>query len=140
MPVPAVEHVGDVAVLIGGEVTGGRFALVEIVEARGKAAPRHRHHWEDEALYVLAGALRVCVGGVWADVPAGAAVVLPRGVEHAVAAATATARVLAVVAPAGFEGLYRDVAGAAPGLERLVALAARYGCEITGPPPGPAAT
>ena len=130
-------------VLLAGAETGGRLAVVETVEARGAALPLHRHHWEDEVLYVVAGELAVRLGGAWRRVPAGAAVLLPRGVEHAVAAATPEARVLTILTPAGFEGFHREwgtmTAGVATDLERLVALAARYGCEITGPPPTPPA-
>jgi hypothetical protein len=63
---------------------------------------------------------------------------LPRGVEHAHVVATELARMLVFVVPAGLEGFYREVGalGASPpDVERLVAMAARYGCEITGPTP-----
>lgn len=127
--------------LVGGEETGGRFAIVETIAVRGAEPPHHLHRREDETPYVLEGALRVCIAGAWADVPAGAAVCLPRGVEHAVTVVTGRARVLAILAPAGFEGFYRELEAAAPAgapgpdIERLVATAARYGCEITAPPP-----
>ena len=134
----SAERGQGVAVLIGGEATGGRFALVETVEVRGAAAPRHCHHWEDETLYVLDGELAVWLGDTWHRLPAGAALLLPRGVEHAVAVVGAAARVLTVLTPAGFEGFYRELADATPDLDRLVATAARYGCEITGPPSVPA--
>ena len=125
-----------VRILVDGAATAGRFALLELVVALGEAPPRHRHHWEDETFYVLAGALRVWVGERWADAPAGAAVFLPRGVEHAFVATTPVARVLVALTPAGFEGCYRELDDTpAPSLERLVATAARYGCEITGRPP-----
>ncbi len=124
-------------ILIGGAETGGRLAVAEEVIGRGAELPRHCHHWEDEALYVLEGELAVCLGGEWRWVPAGGAILLPRGVEHAVAVVGEEARVLTVLTPAGFEGFYRELAGAAPDLDRLVATAARYGCEITGPPPAP---
>ena len=127
------------AVLVGGAETGGRLAIVALTLARGAEPPRHRHHWEDEALYVLEGALAVCLGDAWHHVPAGAALLLPRGVEHGVAVVGARARALSVLTPAGFEGFYRDMDGVEPDLERLVTIAARYGCEITGPPPGPPA-
>ena len=128
----APDRGGHAAVLVAGEETGGRCALVM---ARGAEPPCHRHHWEGETPCVLAGALRVRVGDAWVKALAGAAVFLPRGGEHGLVVTTREARVLAALTPAGFEGFYREVAGAAPGLERLVALAARYGCEITGPPP-----
>jgi quercetin dioxygenase-like cupin family protein len=127
-----------VAVLVGGEETGGRFALVETLEERGAGLPLHLHHWEDEALYVLEGSLDVWVAGGWVGVPAGVAVFLARGVEHALVSATGRARVISLYVPAGFEGFHREMDSADPAsraVERMVATAARYGCEITGPAP-----
>lgn len=45
-------------------------------------APLHVHHDDDEAWYVLDGRLRVRVGDVEHDVPAGAAVIGPHGLPH----------------------------------------------------------
>ncbi len=130
---------GRVSVLIAGEETGGRFALLETVEARGEEPPRHLHHWEDEALYVLDGELAVCLGEEWHRVPAGAAILLPRGMEHGFAVVGAAARLLSVLAPAGFERFYAELAVPDPAdrshVERVITVAARYGVEITGPPP-----
>jgi quercetin dioxygenase-like cupin family protein len=131
-------HERRAAVLIAGEETGGKLALVETLEVRGAKQPRHLHHGEDETLYVLEGALSVWVGGGWVEAPAGTAVFLPRGVEHASVVATRVARVLTLLAPAGFEGFYREMDTAGeypPDVEHLVVTAARYGCEITGPTP-----
>jgi quercetin dioxygenase-like cupin family protein len=122
------------AVLVAGAETGDRFALIETVEEPGAEPPRHIHHREDEALYVLEGSLDVWIASRWVEVPAGAVVFLPRGVEHTFVA-TERARVLALVAPAGLEGFYREADAARSEVERLVATAARYGCEITGPVP-----
>ena len=126
------------SILVTGAETGGRFALVETIEVRGAEPPRHLHHGEDETLYVVEGELRVWLAGQWHDAPAGSALTLSRGVEHGCAVVTEEARVLTVLAPAGFEGFHRELeeprAGAT--LERLVITAARYDCEITGPPLG----
>ena len=124
-------------VLIAGEATGGRFALVQTVEVRGGEPPRHRHEREDEILHVLDGALRVWIAGAWVEAPAGTTVVLPRGVEHGFVVAASRTRLLTALSPAGFEGFYRETAGLSNpiDLDRLVAMAARYGCEITGPSP-----
>jgi hypothetical protein len=55
---------------------------------------------------------------------------------HAYAAA-APATVLALFIPAGFAEYFAERAAAGPwSVERLIALAARYGCAITGPAPG----
>ena len=129
-------HEARIAVLIAGEETAGRCGLVETVEERGAQTPRHLHRWEDETLYVIEGFLRVWVASEWVEAPAGTAVFLPRGVEHAFVAATEKARVLSFFAPAGFERFYRETAAAGPlDVERLVTMAARYGCEIAGPIP-----
>ena len=45
-------------------------------------APLHVHHSDDEAWYVLEGSLRVRVGERDIDVPAGGAVLVPRGTPH----------------------------------------------------------
>jgi quercetin dioxygenase-like cupin family protein len=123
-------------VLVGGNENGGRFALVETLEVPGGEPPRHLHHEEDETLYIAEGTLHVWLAGTWIEAPTGAAIFLPRGVEHTFAVTTARARVLALLTPAGFEGFYYDLdtGQELPGLEQLVATAARYGCEITGPP------
>jgi quercetin dioxygenase-like cupin family protein len=137
-PMSVSVHERRAAVLLAGEETGGRFALVETLEVRDAKQPRHLHHGEDETLYVLEGALGVWVRGGWIEAPAGTAVFLPRGVEHTFVVATRVARVLTLLAPAGFEGFYREMGTAGeypPDVERLVVTAARYGCEITGPTP-----
>jgi mannose-6-phosphate isomerase-like protein (cupin superfamily) len=45
-------------------------------------APLHVHHDDDEAWYVLEGALRVRLGAEDVEVPAGGAVIAPRGTPH----------------------------------------------------------
>lgn len=45
-------------------------------------APRHVHHSDDEAWYVLEGVLRVQVGDREVQAQAGAAVLVPRGTPH----------------------------------------------------------
>jgi mannose-6-phosphate isomerase-like protein (cupin superfamily) len=67
---------------------GSKLVLVEWTIRGGSAedpewmAPLHIHHNDDEAWYVLEGRLRVRVGGDDHDVPAGGAVIGPRGVPH----------------------------------------------------------
>ena len=133
----------SVTSIVGGEQTGGRFALIETVEVAGCEPPCHLHQHEDEMLYVLEGRLAVYVGGEWIAAGTGGAVFLPRGVEHSFAVQAGAARVLTMLSPAGFEGFYHELGGPtpwgcddAPAIERLLATAARYGCAITGPHPG----
>jgi quercetin dioxygenase-like cupin family protein len=142
-PDPATRQ--HATIRVRGEDTGGRLALVETVEVRGAESPCHRHHWEDEVIYVVTGELAVCVGGTWITAPSSTTVLVPRCVEHGFTVLSETATILTAFAPAGFEGFYREN-DAAPwasdtsiAIERLLATAARYGCDITGPrfdPPG----
>lgn len=78
------------------------------------AAP-HVHHGDDEAWYVLEGALRVRLGGDDFDVPAGGAILAPRGTPHAYGnAGTAPARYVLVLTPrllALIEALHAPGAG-----------------------------
>ena len=134
-PAPATRE-PEIAVHVRGEDTAGRCGLVETVQKRGTRSPRHLHLREDETLYVIEGSLSVWVAGEWVEVPMGAALFLPRGVEHALVAETSKVRVLSFFAPAGFEGFYGEMAAVGPyDIERLVTTAARYGCEIAGPTP-----
>jgi quercetin dioxygenase-like cupin family protein len=136
--------------LLGGEETGGRFALIEITERPGAAPPRHIHHREDELLYVIDGELTVEIGGETFAAPAGTAAYIPRGTAHGFAVETATVRLLVFVLPAGLEGAFLDTSRPAPSLEmppepdgaaftdrRLRDLMARYGAEVIGPPVEP---
>jgi quercetin dioxygenase-like cupin family protein len=130
-------------VLVKGEETGGRFALVETIEQPGNELPYRSHHWEDKAIYVLDGALALSIAGTWVHAPVGVAVFVPRGVEHTYAITSESARLLTMLMPAGFERFYQEYAAlnarsdtALSSLEQVVTLAARYGCEITGPHPG----
>jgi mannose-6-phosphate isomerase-like protein (cupin superfamily) len=45
-------------------------------------APRHLHHHDDEAWYVVEGTLRVQVGSDEIEVPTGAGAFVPRGTPH----------------------------------------------------------
>ncbi|HSK92012.1 MAG TPA: cupin domain-containing protein [Euzebyales bacterium] len=127
--------VGAPVILARVGPTGGGAALVESVETVGRAHPMHRHQHEDEIVYVVAGTLAVVVGGRHRDLRAGEAVVLPRRIDHAVAARGGPARILTIYTPAGFERYLAELAAHTGGgeVEHLIAAAARYGCTITAP-------
>jgi quercetin dioxygenase-like cupin family protein len=126
---------GAVEMLLTSEATAGRCALVVLEWERGFDLPRHRHGDEDELLFILAGEVLVEIGEMGVRASPGSAVFVPRGTDHRCAALTNRPRVLAAYLPAGFEGFFREAADlAADDLDRLIATAARYGCEVTGPP------
>ncbi len=134
------EHDSDVrraTTLVRGEATGGRLAVVELLEVRGHEPPRHLHANEDEVVYVLEGELTVCVGADVHRAAAGTCLFLPRGTDHGYAVESTVARLLMVLTPAGCEGFVgeADEPFSGDGVERLIARAARYGVAITGPAP-----
>ena len=130
-----------VALLVTGERTEGRFALIEATERGGTSHPLHVHSREDELVYVLEGHVRFHLDGRWFERRAGDSMLLPRGREHTYAVESELAKLLLLVAPAGLEGYYWELAQPTNGTcvyqdaERLVIIAAEHGIDITGPPP-----
>ena len=81
----------SVAPLLLGNILGSAnnsFVIAEWQDAGGPVgpprliAPRHIHHHDDEAWYVLEGTLRVQSGENEIEAQAGAGVLVPRGTPH----------------------------------------------------------
>ena len=81
----------SVAPILTGNILGSlnnSFIIAEWQEAGGPPdpprliAPRHLHHNDDEAWYVLEGILRVQAGENEIEAHAGSAVLVPRGTPH----------------------------------------------------------
>jgi mannose-6-phosphate isomerase-like protein (cupin superfamily) len=81
-----------VAAALAGGAVGSRDAEIVMVEwtdpggpnePRRYIAPMHIHHDDDEAWYVLDGALGVRLADHDAEVLAGGAILVPRGMPHA---------------------------------------------------------
>ena len=73
--------------LLGETLAGGDFVVAEWVDegetsAEWPTAPVHLHHRDDEAWYVLEGALGFRRGEDELFAPAGSAVLVPAGVPH----------------------------------------------------------
>jgi quercetin dioxygenase-like cupin family protein len=153
---PALTHlavVGDTyTVLLSGEQTGGRFAMLDMLIPPGGGPPRHRHDFE-ECFRVLEGSLEVHVrelppvrleAGESANIPANA----PHSFRNP---AKAPARLLCTVTPPGLEKFFAEFGDPVPTrtspspplsdaerqerLRRAVVKAPEYGMEIL-PPPG----
>jgi quercetin dioxygenase-like cupin family protein len=133
-----------------GEQTSGQYALVEILAPDGYESVLHVHHSEDEGFYILEGEMTFYVGEQTIKAHPGSFLFGPKDVPHAFRVDSGPARLLFVFTPAGFEGLIREMGEPAMSLsippqpeeppdeaemERLAAIAARYGGEILGPPP-----
>jgi mannose-6-phosphate isomerase-like protein (cupin superfamily) len=80
-----------IAPVLAGQILGsisGDFVLAEWQDPGGPVgpprliAPRHLHHGDDEAWYVLEGTLRVEVGPDVVEARAGSGVLVPKGTPH----------------------------------------------------------
>jgi quercetin dioxygenase-like cupin family protein len=123
--------------MIDGAQSQGTFALVEHpIGPKHLAAPRHTHSREDEYTYVLEGELGVEVGDETVTASAGDLVRKPRGIPHAVwNASDAPARMLEIIAPAGFEAYFAELAQLVPAegmpdMEALSRLWTKYGLDM----------
>jgi mannose-6-phosphate isomerase-like protein (cupin superfamily) len=122
--------------MLGGELTGGRFALVEHpLPARSLGAPVHTHHDEDEFSFVLEGEVGFQIGDRVLVVGAGTLVTKPRDVPHAFwNAGDAPARILELISPAGFETYFAAMAelfaSGPPEPARAAAIQQRYHLDM----------
>lgn len=116
-----------------GQATGGAFSLVEHPIAPGTLVPPHTHIHEDEYSYVIEGEVGVRIGDQEFLAKAGDIVMKPRGISHTFwNAGPQPARLLEIIAPAGFESYFEEMAhllnaGGPPDLEQIGSIAEKYG-------------
>ncbi len=137
--------VGDIyRFLATGDDTDGRYATFEAIVLPGGGPPTHIHSREDETFYVLEGEITFQVGDERVVAKPGTFVNMPIGQPHAFKNETdQTAKMLISFAPAGLEGYFFEVGQPFEGelppkptqeeIEKLMAVAPRYGIEITLP-------
>jgi quercetin dioxygenase-like cupin family protein len=126
----------QVTVLVTGEQTQGRFALVETVVSRTQELPLHSHTQEDEFIYVVDGEVTIHIDGGRLECAAGDHAFLPKGSEHTYCIRSPYARLLVLLMPAGLEGYYQELGrpvDANQYVEWLITVSARYGVSIKGP-------
>lgn len=95
--------------------------------------PPHIHEDADETVYVLEGMLELAIGERRIAGSAGAVMLVPRGMLHAIAnAGPCPARMLIILSPRGYEGFWREMAelqtrlGGPPDAETTLALQRKY--------------
>ena len=81
------------------EDTGGAYSLLEVV-VTGEGPPQHIHKAEEEAFYVLEGAVNIKIGEQTISGTVGSFVLIPRGTVHTFWNAGPTpSRLLAIFSP-----------------------------------------
>ena len=142
--------VGDVyRFLATGDDTNGKYALLEALVPPGGGPPPHVHSREEEGFYVLEGEITFTVNGERVVATAGTFANMPVGTPHSFKnESDRPAKMLISVAPAGLEKMFFEVgvpvsrgATTAPPptkqeIEKLLAVAPRYGIEIRLPQHG----
>ena len=136
--------VGDVyRFLATGEDTDGKYALWEAIVPPGGGPPPHVHSREEEGFYVLEGEITFTIDGKPLVATAGMFANMPVGTPHSFKnESSRPAKMLISVAPAGLEKMFFEFgvpmpqgATTAPSptkeeIEKLLAIAPRYGIEI----------
>jgi mannose-6-phosphate isomerase-like protein (cupin superfamily) len=114
--------------------TMGAYSVLEIVADPGNGVPLHIHNREEEHFIVVEGTLDIASGDRRWDAHAGTSVTVRRGVPHAWCNPSNTPlRMLVVFSPGQIEGLFRTAAGV-DDVDKITAIAARYGTKLVGPP------
>ena len=124
--------------------THGAYAVVELTISPGGGQPLHIHHTMEETFYLLDGEVEFVTDAATTTAAAGSLVRIPRGALRSFRNVGADlARFLVFFLPGGFEGFLEEMGqpvtdaspqrAGQPDVEKLVATAATYGCEI--PPP-----
>ncbi len=101
--------VGDTyTILVTGEDTAGRYALIDMHVPPGGGPPPHRHDFE-EMFHVLEGEIEVTFRGVPSVARAGETVNVPANAPHAFRnASDRPARMLCMVSPSGLERYFGE--------------------------------
>ena len=127
-----------------GEETGGRVTIMEMTFPAEMGPPPHTHPG-GEAVYVLEGTISYHIGGETVEGGPGSCFYIPAGtVENF--EPTTDARILVIYTPGGIDRFFEEAGERAmtrvvppppegpPDIERLSAIASRYGMEIQAPP------
>src|SRR5713226_9827023 len=141
--------VGDVyRFLATGDDTNGKYALWEALVPPGGGPPPHVHSREEEGFYILEGEITLFIGDQRLIVSAGMFANMPVGTPHSFKnEGSQPAKMLISVAPAGLERMFFEFGVLLPEgsttalppkkeeIEKLLAVAPRYGIEIKLPQP-----
>lgn len=139
-PVAVSPEAGQVLTFLGvvhkltSEQTGGAFYVCEAVFGPESGSPLHIHHYEDEVIHVLEGAIDIRLDNETLHAPAGGIIHLPKKIPHALQNPLNTPlRIQVHAIPGGLEHYFNEVEAAlAEGsfdVEIHTQISKRYGLE-----------
>ena len=127
----------EARVLVAGEMTDGKFGIIESpIGAKVLAGPLHIHHREDAFWYVMAGEFAAQVGDREIHESIGALIFAPRGVPHTYwNPASRPSIYLEIFWPAGIEHYLEQLGRLVPEggedlMDRIAALSNEYGIDM----------
>ena len=92
------------------EQTGGAFYVCEAVFGPESGSPLHIHHYEDEVIHVLEGAIETRLDNDSLHAPSGGIVHLPKRIPHALQNPLKTPlRIIVHAVPGGLEHYFDEV-------------------------------
>ena len=96
-----------------GPQAGGAFYLCEAIFAPESGSPLHIHHYEDEVIHVLEGAIDIRLDEKKLHAPVGGIIHLPKNIPHALQNPGKTAlRIMVFAIPGGLENYFDEVQAA----------------------------
>lgn len=114
--------------------TGGAFYICEAVFGPECRSPLHIHHYEDEVIHVLEGAIDIQLDNETLHAPVGGIIHLPKQIPHALQNPLKTPlRVMVHAIPGGLEHYFDEVEAALEdnsfNAERHAQISKKYGLE-----------
>lgn len=114
--------------------TNGTFYLCEAVFAPEGGSPLHIHHYEDEVIHVLDGAIDVRLEGRQLHAPVGGIIHLPKNIPHALQnPLKVPLRIMVYAIPGGLENYFDEVDAALQNgpldQETHIKISMKYGLE-----------
>jgi len=107
-----LQFLGVTHKLTGAQI-GGAYYLCEAEFAPERGSPLHIHHYEDEVIYVLEGAIDIRLDNEKLHAPAGGLVHLPKNVPHALYNPLKTPlKIMVCAIPGGLENYFDEVEAA----------------------------
>jgi quercetin dioxygenase-like cupin family protein len=125
---------GRFDIKVSGRDTDGRLCVIDTVRIEPGGPPVHVHEAQDEVFHVLDGRFRFLIDDDLIDARPGDVLFGPRGVPHAFASVSPTARLVLTFQPALTIERFFLEAGLDPRSEEFVRVSRTHGMEVIAPP------